>query len=101
VCEDSGVDDHEQRELRRWADQLVAAPDAERRAMGRAILMLLGQVAVLQAELARCAQDVLDRDQDVVRPPSVAAEIVEHAAGSSLHKWVREATRHLRRERRT
>jgi hypothetical protein len=45
------MDDHEQRELRHWAEQLAAAADAERRAMGRAILMLLAQVEALQAEL--------------------------------------------------
>ena len=45
------MDEGQQQELRDWAERLVAASDAERQAMGRAILILLAQIEVLQAEL--------------------------------------------------
>jgi hypothetical protein len=51
VCKDFGVDDRQQQELRDWGSRLAAASDAERRAMGRAILMLLAHIEALQAKL--------------------------------------------------
>jgi hypothetical protein len=50
-CDDSGMDDEQERELRRWAVALSDASDGAQRAMGRAILMLLEQIASLRAEL--------------------------------------------------
>lgn len=43
----------QERELRKWAAALAAAREADRRAMGRAILMLLERIDGLRAELAR------------------------------------------------
>jgi hypothetical protein len=43
----------QERELRRWAVGLADARDADRRAMGRAILMLLERIDGLRAELDR------------------------------------------------
>jgi hypothetical protein len=43
----------QERELRRWAVGLSDARDADRRAMGRAILMLLERIEGLRAELER------------------------------------------------
>jgi hypothetical protein len=51
MWEDLDVDDHELRELRDWAERLAAVCDADQRAIGRAILMLLAQIEALQAEL--------------------------------------------------
>ena len=42
----------EQRELRQWADQLCEVDDPERRAMGRAIAMLLDRIDELERELS-------------------------------------------------
>jgi hypothetical protein len=43
----------QERELRTWAVALAHAREADRRAMGRAILMLLERIDALRAELAR------------------------------------------------
>ena len=43
----------QERELRRWAGALADAGAADRRAMGRAILMLLDRIDSLRAELDR------------------------------------------------
>ena len=45
------VEREQERELRQWAIALSGAAEPERRAMGRAILMLLDRVDSLQAEL--------------------------------------------------
>jgi hypothetical protein len=52
------VDQHHQEELRDWAERLAAATNAERRAMGRAILMLLAQIDELQAQLGAASSPV-------------------------------------------
>ena len=43
----------QERELRRWAVSLAGAGEADRRAMGKAILMLLERIDSLRAELER------------------------------------------------
>ncbi len=43
----------QERELRKWAVALADAREADRRAMGRAILMLLERIDGLRAELDR------------------------------------------------
>ena len=43
----------QERELRRWAAGLVGAREADRRATGKAILMLLERIDSLRAELER------------------------------------------------
>ena len=43
----------QERELRRWAVGLVGAREADRRATGKAILMLLERIESLRAELER------------------------------------------------
>ena len=59
-CDDASVE-HEreqERELRRWAVGLVGAREADRRATGKAILMLLERIDSLRAELERRPVDV-------------------------------------------
>ena len=54
-CDDVAVE-HEreqERELRRWAVALAGAREADRRATGKAILMLLERIESLRAELER------------------------------------------------
>src|SRR4029077_8660412 len=53
----------EQRELRQWADQLCEVDDPERRAMGRAIAMLLDRIDELEAELSMGPQAALHRER--------------------------------------
>ena len=53
LCDDASVEREQERELRQWAISLSEAADPERRAMGRAILMLLEEVDSLHAELQR------------------------------------------------
>jgi hypothetical protein len=47
------VEHEQEQELRRWAVGLADAGEADRRAMGRAILMLLERIDSLRAELER------------------------------------------------
>lgn len=54
-CDDVSVEREreQERELRRWAVGLAGAGEADRRAMGKAILMLLERIDSLRAELER------------------------------------------------
>jgi hypothetical protein len=54
-CDDPSVDREQERQLRKWAVTLSEAEAADRKAMGRAILMLLGQIASLRAELGHAS----------------------------------------------
>jgi hypothetical protein len=65
----------QERELREWAVSLAAAREADRRAMGRAILMLLERIEGLRAELAR-------RPAEPVIVPEVPAPVPEAEAAS-------------------
>jgi hypothetical protein len=46
------MDSSQEQELRHWAEALSASGDGERRATGRAIVMLLDRIAELERELA-------------------------------------------------
>ena len=66
-CDDAAVD-HEreqERELRRWAVGLAGAREADRRATGKAILMLLERIDSLRAELERRPVDVAVPEADL------------------------------------
>ena len=60
----------EQRELRQWADQLCEVDDPERRAMGRAIAMLLDRIDELERELSAVPQAALNGDPELNGEPS-------------------------------
>jgi hypothetical protein len=51
------VDRRQEHELRAWATALTSAREADRKAMGRAILMLLGQIESLRSELDRAVAE--------------------------------------------
>jgi hypothetical protein len=51
------MDRRQEQELRSWATALAGAHEADRKAMGRAILMLLGQIESLRSELERAAAE--------------------------------------------
>ena len=101
----------EQRELRQWADQLCQVDDPERRAMGRAIAMLLDRIDELERELSAVPQAALNGDPepngepswqeqpDVVGPPRSLAEpisIGEDTQQLSLRDRLRHAADNLR-----
>jgi hypothetical protein len=101
----------EQRELRQWADQLCEVDDPERRAMGRAIAMLLDRIDELERELSAVPQGALNGDYepngeptwqeqpDVVGPPRSLAEpisIGEDTQQLSLRDRLRHAADNLR-----
>ena len=101
----------EQRELRQWADQLCEVDDPERRAMGRAIAMLLDRIDELEKELSAVPQAALNGDPepngepswqeqpDVVGPPRSLAEpisIGEDTQQLSLRDRLRHAADNLR-----
>ena len=60
----------EQRELRQWADQLCEVDDPERRAMGRAIAMLLDRIEELEKELSAAPVAALNGDSEPDPEPS-------------------------------
>jgi hypothetical protein len=101
----------EQRELRQWADQLCRVDDPERRAMGRAIAMLLDRIEELEQELSAVPQAALNGDfepngepswpeqPDVVAPPRGLAEPIsvgEDTEQLSLRDRLRHAADNLR-----
>jgi hypothetical protein len=101
----------EQRELRQWADQLCEVDDPERRAMGRAIAMLLDRIDELEQELSAIPQAALNGDPepngepsweeepDVVGPPRSLAEPIsvgEDTQQLSLRDRLRHAADNLR-----
>ena len=51
------MDRRQEHELRTWATALTRAQETDRKAMGKAILMLLGQIDSLRAELDRVAAE--------------------------------------------
>ncbi|HEX5249853.1 MAG TPA: hypothetical protein VFW14_09325 [Gaiellales bacterium] len=55
----------QERELRRWAVGLAGAREADRRATGKAILMLLERIDSLRAELERRPVDVAVPEADL------------------------------------
>ena len=102
----------EQRELRQWADQLCQVDDPERRAMGRAIAMLLDRIDELEQELSAVPEAALngqpepngelswDEEQpDVVGPTRSLAEPIsvgEDTQQLSLRDRLRHAADNLR-----
>ena len=102
-----GMNVGEQRQLRDWADRLCAADDSERRAMGRAISMLLDRVAELERELARAGAEPepepepafeLEPEFDLapLPDPSDSLGVGEDTQQLSLRDRLRMATDHLR-----
>jgi hypothetical protein len=67
------VDNVEEHELRTWADALCASADAERRAMSRAILMLLGQIDALKGELEQAQRESHEVADFELEPPAEPA----------------------------
>jgi hypothetical protein len=101
----------EQRELRQWADQLCEVDDPERRAMGRAIAMLLDRIDELERELSAMPVAAMNGDPepngepsweeqpDVVAPPRSLAEPIsvgEDTQQLSLRDRLRHAADNLR-----
>jgi hypothetical protein len=65
----------QERELRTWAVALAGAREADRRAMGRAILMLLERIDGLRAELER-------RPPEAVAAPEPPAPVSDPGAAA-------------------
>jgi len=95
----------EQRQLRDWADRLCAADDSERRAMGRAIAMLLDRVDELEHELSFLGMEPEPEPMFEPKPeldlaplaePNDALSVGEDTQQLSLRDRLRMATDHLR-----
>ncbi len=69
-----GMDRRQEQELREWATALTGAQEADRKAMGRAILMLLGQVESLRAELDRAAAEPPPEPAPAEDPPAAGQD---------------------------
>jgi hypothetical protein len=74
------MDPEQEQELRTWATALTRAGQADRKAMGRAILMLLGQIESLRAELDRAAAEPQPAPAPEVEPAPVQEESTETIA---------------------
>jgi hypothetical protein len=64
-CKDWQVDQGQEHELRTWAEALCRSTESERRAMGKAIVMLLGEIERLK--------------ETVERPQPLSFDVVESA----------------------
>ena len=75
------MDGIQQRELRDWAEALAAADAGERRAMGRAMLMLLDRIDELERELStRPSEPTVDYDveEEFEVEPAPVIDRTEH-----------------------
>lgn len=88
------MDDVQERELRQWGEALADSSDSERRAMGKAILMLLDQIESLKTSLAE-AQPQPFALPEVTVPVSQDA-VDEDTATINLRDRLRAATNRLR-----
>lgn len=88
------MDDVQERELRQWGEALGESSDTERRAMGKAILMLLDQIESLKTSLAE-AQPQPFALPEVAVPASHDA-VDEDTATINLRDRLRAATNRLR-----
>lgn len=70
----------EHSEIRTWATQLAAGDDPERRAAGRALIMLLDDLARSDAELESARGDALRARAELDAAQRDAAEAAEAAA---------------------
>jgi hypothetical protein len=90
------VDHVEEHELRAWADALCASADSERRAMGKAILMLLGQIETLKGELELAQRPSHDAAESALAAPDElshsAADASDGTATIRLRERLRAAT---------
>lgn len=90
------MDAGEQRQLRQWAVRLAEAEDPERRAMGRAISMLLDRIDRLEQELSLAAAAVAPPPEMVPLDPIEAMGVGEDTQQLRLRDRLRLATDHLR-----
>ncbi len=88
------MDDDQERELRQWGEALAESSDSERRAMGKAIVMLLDQIESLKTSLAE-AQPEPFALPEVPLPVSQDA-VDEDTATINLRDRLRAATNRLR-----
>jgi hypothetical protein len=90
------MDVGEQRQLRQWADRLAVVDDPERRAMGRAISLLLDRIDQLERELTSTAGQALPAPEVVSLDPAHPADTGEDTQQLSLRDRLRLATDGLR-----
>lgn len=90
------MDVGEQRQLRQWADRLAVVDDPERRAMGRAISLLLDRIDQLERELTSSAEPAPPAPEVVSLDRADPVEIGEDTQQLSLRDRLRFATDSLR-----
>jgi hypothetical protein len=90
------MDVGEQHQLRQWADRLAVVEDPERRAMGRAISMLLDRIDQLERELTSAAGPAPAAPEVVSLDREDPVEIGEDTQQLSLRDRLRLATDNLR-----
>ncbi len=92
------MDDVQERELRQWGEALGESSDSERRAMGKAIVMLLDQIESLKTSLALAQPQRFELPEVPVPPSQDAPYDVadEDTATINLRDRLRAATHRLR-----
>jgi hypothetical protein len=93
------MDVAEQHQLREWARRLSGVQDAERRAMGRAIAMLLDRIDELERELTSAAAEPAPETGPSAAAFSQPVSVGEDTEQLSLRDRLRLATDHLRDRR--
>jgi hypothetical protein len=103
TCEHHSVEDVQESQLRSWAESLCTAEASDQRSMGKAMLMLFGQIDSLRAELehhtteTQAAPNDNDHDDDVTGEPEPDLTSIEATAAISLRDRFRAAARRTTR----
>jgi len=87
------VDGQQEQQLREWAAALGDRDDPERRAVGRAMLMMLDEISMLRSRLARAIEAEREFEQPPTEPlsPPAPAEDEQKTATLRLRDRIRHA----------
>ena len=93
------MDPGQERELRTWAVALNETDEPDRKAMGRAILILLGQIESLRAELERSPAEPPSQTKEPgvgvelpIEPPAEPLAVYASSTGG-MRRWLRATHR--------
>ena len=90
------MDPDQEGELRTWAAALSEAEEPDRKAMGRAILMLLGQIESLRTELECSPAEAPSQAEEAVagaelppNEPTAEPLAVYDSSAGGVRRWIR------------
>ena len=90
------IDEAQEQQLREWAQALSERDDPERRAVGRAMVMMLDEIAMLRARLARVveAEDASEPAPPDVGPGEPEPTVAIDPDQDTVHMRLRDRIRH-------